>query len=631
VADRIVSPSLDQLEALRQPLTDGERSVLQLFLDYLDDRWEIYIQPPMNGLCPDFVLMHPDRGIQIVEVKDWDPGVMPWKWQRNQRGYFELFRQNRQGRWFREKDDPVSKLRLYEKELTDLYCPRLGLSIGKRFGGAIPCLAACIAMPRISRARMEEFLRDGVSGLNTNRESRRIYWPFISADTLAEGNIVEAVPASGPGSYRLMREEFAADLRLWLADPDMRKEQRKPLELDRRQRELAETRTQTGYRRIRGAAGSGKSQVLGAKAANLAKSGNRVLIITFNITLCNYLRDLVTRGGILYGDPRVVREVTILNFHAWCKRVCLATGNAGRYYAIWGEGKDGDQPLNDALANLVSNVLEEVGPGYDAVLVDEGQDFRLSWWEALRKACKPAGEMLLVADRTQNLYGTASAWTDEAMTGAGFRGGWSELTTSYRMPPAYVPYIVDFANRFIAESDRLLPKPRQAEFPIDMHMRWIQTGGQTDDLCASEVAHAVAQLPDREGLPSLVFSDVVFMADTRRSGYDVVRKIGSMGIKVAHTFDLDDEVTERRRKMAFFIGSEKVKATTVHSFKGWESPILVLQIDGVQEISESKFAAVYAALTRLRSAQDGPSLITVVCSEHRLRDYGKTWPEYLEA
>jgi hypothetical protein len=104
-----------------------------------------------------------------------------------------------------------------------------------------------------------------------------------------------------------------------------------------------------------------------------------------------------------------------------------------------------------------------------------------------------------------------------------------------------------------------------------------------------------------------------------------------MGIKVAHTFDLDDEVTERRRKMAFFIGSEKVKATTVHSFKGWESPILVLQIDGVQEISESKFAAVYAALTRLRSAQDGPSLITVVCSEHRLRDYGKTWPEYLEA
>ena len=77
---RVVSPELDQLDSLRPPLTSGERTVLQFLLDYLPVGWEIYIQPHMNGLCPDFVLLHPVRGIQIIEVKDWNLKSMPAKW-----------------------------------------------------------------------------------------------------------------------------------------------------------------------------------------------------------------------------------------------------------------------------------------------------------------------------------------------------------------------------------------------------------------------------------------------------------------------------------------------------------------------------------------------------------------------
>ncbi len=53
--------------------------------------------------------------------------------------------------------------------------------------------------------------------------------------------------------------------------------------------------------------------------------------------------------------------------------------------------------------------------------------FSASWWNALRKVCRPGGEMLLVADATQDIYGTARSWTDDAMTGAGFKGDWAEL------------------------------------------------------------------------------------------------------------------------------------------------------------------------------------------------------------
>jgi hypothetical protein len=46
---------------------------------------------------------------------------------------------------------------------------------------------------------------------------------------------------------------------------------------------------------------------------------------------------------------------------------------------------------------------------FDAVLVDEGQDFGLQWWNLLREPRgSTGGEMLLVTDPTVDLYGKSS-------------------------------------------------------------------------------------------------------------------------------------------------------------------------------------------------------------------------------
>lgn len=58
MVDRVVVPPLSDLGKLRQPLTAGEHGVLQWFLEILPPSWEIYIQPHLNGLRPDFVLLH---------------------------------------------------------------------------------------------------------------------------------------------------------------------------------------------------------------------------------------------------------------------------------------------------------------------------------------------------------------------------------------------------------------------------------------------------------------------------------------------------------------------------------------------------------------------------------------------
>jgi hypothetical protein len=71
---RFVSPRRDELPNLATPLTNGEWVVFKFFDTYLPEEWEIYIQPHLNGLRPDFVLLHPSVGIAVFEVKT---GICP--------------------------------------------------------------------------------------------------------------------------------------------------------------------------------------------------------------------------------------------------------------------------------------------------------------------------------------------------------------------------------------------------------------------------------------------------------------------------------------------------------------------------------------------------------------------------
>jgi hypothetical protein len=89
------------------------------------------------------------------------------------------------------------------------------------------------------------------------------------------------------------------------------------------------------------------------------------------------------------------------------------------------------------------------------VLIDEGQDFKLDWWNLLRHhVVRSGGEILLVSDPTHDVY-DVRAWTEEErMIGAGFSGPWTELEGSCRMPADLAPIANEFAARFI-HGDRL--------------------------------------------------------------------------------------------------------------------------------------------------------------------------------
>ena len=80
---RIIDPLKDQWRQLPTPLTFGEDKVYNLFNDTLPLEWEMYIQPYLNGLRPDLVLLNPYAGIAVFEIKDWSLNTLQYSIQYN--------------------------------------------------------------------------------------------------------------------------------------------------------------------------------------------------------------------------------------------------------------------------------------------------------------------------------------------------------------------------------------------------------------------------------------------------------------------------------------------------------------------------------------------------------------------
>lgn len=608
---RVISPPRPDLPNLRQPLEDGERQVFEFFDEHLPEGWEIYVQPHLNGLRPDFVLLHPEIGIGVFEVKNWDLSCLE-RWMEAREGRAPVLMGRKDGKTFSlQRENPVEKVLQYRDEIRELYCPRLS----RKYGAAV--VTAGLIFPSADDQEIAALLQPSLEFHKMSEWSK--YHPVSGKKALAEGNMARVFPEALRADSICMSPELANDLRAWLGEPDAPRTQRTPLELDEPQRRLAKSRTDSGYRRISGPAGSGKSHVLAARAANLVGQGKDVLVVSFNLTLLNYLADAAVRN-----NPQARSKATWLNFHHWCRRVCVEGDSFDDYLALW---RENDDIPNERLCNLVASIVENDNEGlverYDAILVDEGQDFKPEWWGALRKVCRPGGEMILAADVTQDVYGVAKSWTEKAMTGAGFAGNWAKLEASYRLPPALIEHLPEFGRRFLQKRPTDLPPLAQMQLEVfPCQLRWVQTS--EDQIAARTVNEVWSVLKTSEG-SGLSVSDVTVLVLDQKLGSQVVRLAAELGVRCIDTFALNRR-DDRNKKVAFFMGDARVKVTTLHSFKGWESRALVICVDRVW--GESGGPLLYSGLTRLKRDTSG-SYLTVVCAESKLASYGRTWPDFV--
>ena len=379
-----------------------------------------------------------------------------------------------------------------------------------------------------------------------------------------------------------MRPHWAQSLAAWL-NPPRHLEEHERIELTPEQRRHAQPAE--GRRLLRGVAGSGKSLVLAHRAAALAAGRERVLVLTFNITLANYVRDLMRRATPYPHDVAI-----ITHFHEFCR---LALDKANRPIPHHPNAQEYfDTVLPNAVEDAIGSGVPEF-PRFDGIYIDEGQDFRRNWFELCTRFLRAENsEILLVADYAQNLYERESNWTED-MRGLGFRRPWGLLRQSHRLPRRIREAAWEFARANRLDTEQLLPPGGQQEL-FNPDLVW------HDERDVENACRMVLRLyrylhVQRQAHPQ----DIAILLPTHAIGDVMVAYLRRQGEHPNHVFQ-SQEGDHRRNKKTFWMGSRGVKMCTVHSFKGWESRFVIALLADTTFENVGTERLFYVALTRCR-------------------------------
>lgn len=152
--------------------------------------------------------------------------------------------------------------------------------------------------------------------------------------------------------------------------------------MDLQQEQLARSLGE-GHRVIHGVAGSGKTMILGYRAEHLAKLCQRpILVLCYNKTLATNLSAMTEAKGLH-------DKVHVVNFHAWCTRQ-LDTYHAGKSPA----SADLNAYFEACVERVIRSVEQNLIPKaqYDAVLIDEGHDFKPEWFKLVVQMIPASGK-----------------------------------------------------------------------------------------------------------------------------------------------------------------------------------------------------------------------------------------------
>jgi hypothetical protein len=311
---------------------------------------------------------------------------------------------------------------------------------------------------------------------------------------------------------------------------------------------------------ISGGAGTGKTVLALEKATRLADEGFNTLLTCYNAPLSEHLHNIADSE----------ENLTVIGFHKLCKQmVDRASKESGRNLIEEAKGSYPGMDLWDHHYPIaLAYALEILDDRYDAVVVDEGQDFGEEFWFPIEILLTDSNNspLYIFYDENQNVYTRASTFpTDVAPI---------TLTVNCRN----TRQIHKAAYHFYSGAHIDAPS-------IDGEK--IQTLEVTStDKQAKKIYELITRLITVEKIPAS--SITILIADRiRRNDYQDALD----GFKLpsgSYWGGVDDH------------SDSNVKVETVARFKGLESDILILW--GLDELPESeKRETLYVGMSRAKS------------------------------
>lgn len=153
---------------------------------------------------------------------------------------------------------------------------------------------------------------------------------------------------------------------------------------------------------IAGGAGTGKTLIAREKATRLAAEGLRTLLVCYNRGLADHLRE----------QSAGIEGLDVATFHQVCHR-WIARAKERLERDLLSDARNalpGADEFHQQMPLALANAVDALGPRYDAIVVDEAQDFGDEYWLPLEMMLtKPNESMLYVfLDENQDIYRRSS-------------------------------------------------------------------------------------------------------------------------------------------------------------------------------------------------------------------------------
>ena len=337
---------------------EGERIIAKALMEQFPANIEVYhrfhwFSETRSGSVveheTDFIIIDPNFGMLVVEVKGGD-----------------IHFDGESGTWIQSnrvmKSDPVSQAqsamhRFKDEILSSFYFRTNGQVLNYGYAVAFPSYAFSGSMPPSMR---REFVWDAKNTSNLYDAYKKCCDIWRRDATPLSGRHLDAIRDCLRPNFNLVESVVKR----------VEAQERVLLRLTNDQ--IAMLRFISNVRRacVRGDAGSGKTMLAVEKARELARSGVDTLFLCYNAMLADWVRQSVPE------HERV--HLSVHTFHELAYQVCAAGHEPLPSYSDSDVHWDIDVPL--AMERCVASV-----GGFEAIIVDEGQDFRDLWWDVLEK------------------------------------------------------------------------------------------------------------------------------------------------------------------------------------------------------------------------------------------------------
>ncbi len=560
-----------------QRMTSGERRLAQRLEEKLDENYLLWYDVPVGEkrLHPDFIILHPSRGLIVLEVKDWKldtiSNITPDR--------ATLFVNGRE----KQVKHPLEQARNYALSTASGLeeDPFLRQADGRYRGNLAFPYSYGVVFTNITRTQLEAH-----EGLRLGFQSNLVICQDEMYESVDAGEFQERLWNLCTYQFGEPLTPVQMDRARWHIFPDVRIPGLLAV-MDLQQEQLARSLGE-GHRVIHGVAGSGKTMILAYRCEFLAQETDKpILVLCFNVSLAAKLRQILHEKGIL-------DRVVIRHFHGWCKDVLQQYRISRPSYNQF--------PGAAYPAELVQRVIRSVDAGiipagqYGAVMIDEGHDFQPEWLKLVVQMIDPeTNSLLLLYDDAQSIYERAERGKFSlSSVGIQARGRTKILNINYRNTEDVLNIAYEFAK------EAMMPTIEQDEdIPVLVKPQSAGRCGLKPQLIRlpsfQKETEYLVDRAKRFHAEGVAWNEIAIVYRSQFMAENIYSEFEQDGIPI-------EWINRNSESRNYDAAEDSIKLVTMHSSKGLEFPVVLVPGIGFMptrnQPSQEEARLLYVAMTR---------------------------------